>query len=232
MIKTVIFDIDNTLYNYDKNHIRGMETLALYCRQEFGLTDEEFHFVYRQAMKITNERIGSDSAAIHSRRLRFQCMTELLCRPLFPHVDNMYHAYWDTLIENASPSPGSLEFIQNLKKEGVCIGIGTDMTAFIQYQKLEKLGFAPYVDFIVTSQEAGVEKPAPHFFDLCLEKSGCLPKECAFIGDNLIKDVQGACTCGMNGIWYTQEKVPEITPDFPLIVSFCDICLQEFLILS
>ena len=31
MIKAVIFDIDNTLYSYDENHIYGMEALAVYC---------------------------------------------------------------------------------------------------------------------------------------------------------------------------------------------------------
>ena len=38
MIKTVIFDIDNTLYSYDKNHVYGMEALAAYCETAFGIT--------------------------------------------------------------------------------------------------------------------------------------------------------------------------------------------------
>lgn len=37
MIKAVIFDIDNTLYSYDENHIYGMEALAVYCRDSFGI---------------------------------------------------------------------------------------------------------------------------------------------------------------------------------------------------
>lgn len=37
MIKAVIFDIDNTLYSYDENHIYGMEALAVYCRIRLGL---------------------------------------------------------------------------------------------------------------------------------------------------------------------------------------------------
>ena len=36
MIKAVIFDIDNTLYSYDENHIMVMEALAVYCRDSFG----------------------------------------------------------------------------------------------------------------------------------------------------------------------------------------------------
>lgn len=112
-----------------------------------------------------NKRIGSDTAAIHNRLLRIQCMLELMKQPLFPHAFNMYHTYWDTLIQRSQPSKGAVDFIKELKKRGIRIGIGTDMTAYIQYKKLEALGVAPYVDFIVTSEEAGVEKPHPHFLN-------------------------------------------------------------------
>lgn len=111
MIKTVIFDIDNTLYDYDKNHILGMKALTDYCQSEFDLNEKEVLACYHQAMDITNRRIGTDTAAIHSRMLRFQCMTELLKQPYFPHVENMYHAYWDTLIDHAEPSPGILSLL-------------------------------------------------------------------------------------------------------------------------
>lgn len=222
MIKTVIFDIDNTLYDYDKNHLYGMDALADYCQKFFGLTKQETFFVYEEAQKIAVHRIGTDTAAIHNRMIRFQCMTELLSTPPFPYVEEMYHAYWDTLIASAEPSPFVQEFISLLKDCGIRIGIGTDMTAGIQYQKLRKLGIAPYIDFIVTSEETGVEKPHPHFFEICQKKAGCLPKECAFIGDHLKKDVQGAWDNGLYGIWYSRERLPEKDMGFPVIVSYSD----------
>ena len=43
MIKAVIFDIDNTLYSYDENHIYGMEALGLQqtrCRPATERQDE------------------------------------------------------------------------------------------------------------------------------------------------------------------------------------------------
>lgn len=223
MIKTIIFDIDNTLYDYDKNHVYGMKALADYCKNKFGITEDKMLSFYDQAQNITNQRIGTDTAAIHSRMLRFQCMTELMSQPLFPHVENMYHSYWDTLISYSEPSPGAIALFSELKKRRIRIGIGTDMTATIQYKKLTKLGFAPYIDFIVTSQEAGVEKPHPHFFEICVEKAGCLPAECAFIGDHLKKDVQGAIDNGLFGIWYSQEKLPEKDVSVPTIISFSDL---------
>lgn len=86
MIKAVIFDIDNTLYSYDENHIYGMEALAVYCRDSFGITTDEMQACYRKAGRIMTDRIGTDTAAIHSRMLRMQCMLELLEQPLFPHA--------------------------------------------------------------------------------------------------------------------------------------------------
>ena len=229
MIKTVIFDIDNTLFDYDKNHVYGMKALAAYCQNSFGISEQEMLSCYENAQRTANHRIGTDTAAIHSRMIRFQCMTELLSKPPFPYVEEMYHTYWDTLIAHAEPTPGALELFHLLKKNGIRIGIGTDMTAGIQYKKLQKLRFSPYIDFIVTSQETGVEKPHPHFFEICVEKSGCLPEECAFIGDNLKKDVRGACDNGLYGIWYSQERIPEEKSGFPTIVSFCDyLNLSDF----
>ena len=47
MIKAVIFDIDNTLYDYDKNHVYGMKALADYCESAFGKSEEEMRKCYK-----------------------------------------------------------------------------------------------------------------------------------------------------------------------------------------
>ena len=214
MIKAVIFDIDNTLYSYDENHIYGMEALAVYCRDSFGITTDEMQACYRKAGRIMTDRIGTDTAAIHSRMLRMQCMLELLEQPLFQHIQS---------------NPVILEFMKELKKRKIRIGIGTDMTAYVQYRKLEAIGVTSYIDFIVTSEEAGAEKPHYHFFDICVEKAGVRPEECAFIGDNVRKDIEGAWESGMKGIWYTQEKEPPEHRYFPTIRSFRGIDVDEFL---
>lgn len=84
---------------------------------------------------------------------------------------------------------------------GLVIGIGTNMTAYVQYLKLEKLGLMPYVDFMVTSEEAGAEKPDRRLFDLCVGKAGCGAEECAFVGDSLRGDALGALEAGMRAFW-------------------------------
>ena len=220
MIKTVIFDIDNTLYDFARANRFGMEAVRDYCRRSFGLEEPHFREYYRKAWRMAGERVGSDTAAIHNRMLRFQCMMELLGKPLFPHVKTLACTYWDTVLEQMKPYPGIAELFRTLHEDQIRIGIGTDMTAYIQYRKLEELGVAPYVDLVVTSEEAGVEKPDPKFFGLCAEKAGCAAEECAFIGDNVKKDVQGSIAAGMHGIWYSQGKEPEAGLMYPVIRSF------------
>lgn len=211
MIKEVIFDIDSTLYDYDIGHAEGMKSMEAYIQEHFQIAPKEFRDAYKHHQKALTEQLGEDNAAIHSRSIRIQNMLEGWKQPLFPHVKNLYHAYWDTLLKVSKPEPGALACMKALKELGISIGIGTDMTAMMQYKKLEVLGIAPYISHIVTSQEAGVEKPHPDFMALCIRKSGFLPEECLFVGDHIRKDVWGAVTSGMYGIWYNAKgkTIPE-----------------------
>lgn len=220
MIKAVIFDIDNTLYDFDRANRFGMEAVRDYCRCSFGLEEPRFRECYRKAWRMAEQRVGSDTAAIHNRMLRFQCMMELLGEPLFPHVKTLACTYWDTVLEKMEPYPGIVQLFQNLHGRQIRIGVGTDMTAYIQYRKLEELGVSPFVDMVVTSEEAGVEKPDPKFFGMCVEKAGCSAGECAFIGDSVKKDVQGSIASGLHGIWYSQGKEPEAGVPYPVIRFF------------
>lgn len=222
MIKTVIFDIDNTLYDFDRANLCGMEAVQEYCQTVFGLEGETFRDYYQKAWKLEAGRVGTDTASIHNRLIRFQCMMELLGQPVFPHARSLCRKYWDTILDKITPFSGTVKLFQNLKAKNIRIGIGTDMTAYVQYRKLEVLGLSPYIDMVITSEEAGVEKPHPKFFGLCVEKAGCPAEECAFIGDSLEKDVEGAIASGLHGIWYTMGKEPEQDMPFPVISSFED----------
>ncbi|MCD7887241.1 MAG: HAD-IA family hydrolase, partial [Clostridiales bacterium] len=81
----------------------------------------------------------------------------------------------------------------------------------------ERLGLLDALDFVVTSEEAGVEKPDPGLFLLCAEKAGCLPEECLFIGDNLKKDVLGAQNAGMEALWLQPD--PQKAGEYPSVKS-------------
>ena len=204
-IKTVIFDIDNTLYDFVGCNQLGLEALRAYTREQFGWSRDEFD---RRHKSIQTELCVSTgyNGCCRNRMLRYQKLLEQAGLPLHPHALQMYELYWMTLLENMQPFEGAVRTIKTLKEAGIRIGIGTDMTVVMQLRKLEKLQLLAYVDFIVTSEEAGKEKPSPELFSLVLEKALCCPEECLFVGDHLEKDVHGALSAGMRALWYHPEK--------------------------
>ena len=81
------------------------------------------------------------------------------------------------------------------------MGICTDLTVHIQHRKIRKLRIDEYIDAIVTSEEAGVEKPDFKMYNKILEKLDVNPEEALFIGDSLKKDVLGPMEYGMKALW-------------------------------
>ena len=69
MIKAVIFDIDNTMYDYDKAHQTGMRALIDYSTSALSISEEGFLQAFRRAQEMIKERTGMDCAANHNRLL-------------------------------------------------------------------------------------------------------------------------------------------------------------------
>lgn len=211
MLKAVIFDIDDTLYSYKDANIQAMSLLCVYAERELGMEAEEFREACQRMMEF-QFRYNNETAGCHSRAIRFQLLLEERGLPL-RHAAVMNDLYWEELLRVMVPAPGILEFVSALRERGIRLGVGSDMTADWQLKKLERLGLLEKLDFVVTSEEAGVEKPDRKLFQLCAEKAGCLPEECLFIGDNLKKDVLGAQAAGMRALWVQPDaaKAAEVT---------------------
>ena len=205
MIKTVIFDIDNTLYDYDVAHRAAFSAVSAYASEAFGWDTEVFAEKHSRMQRTLCERM-EEGSVIHNRLIRYQNLLEKEGLPLYPHAVRMTQIYWQTLLGYAVVTPGAATVLGKLKDQGFRIGIGTDMTAYIQFRKLEQLGLLSYIDFVVTSEEAQAEKPSEKFFALCLEKAGCPAENCLFVGDHRQKDVEGARAAGMQARWFLPGK--------------------------
>ena len=169
-IKTVIFDIDNTLYDFAGANVKGLDAVAEYMLKEFSWDREKFKDAHAQAQNEIYTRLNYNGSC-RNRLLRYQDILETAGLPLHPHALKMYHAYWDTLLGSIEPFEGASETMEELKKRGIRIGVITDMTIYMQLQKLERMGLLKFVDFVVTSEEAGEEKPSPLIFELALKKA-------------------------------------------------------------
>lgn len=207
-IQAVIYDLDDTLYDFDSNHPVATDLLGEKAHDMLGVDKELFLKIYNETYGALGHVLDPEKyvGTCHSRTLRLQYTLEKLGLPLFPAVLTLYDVYWGYILDHAKQEPHIEETMQKLKEKGIRIGIGTNMTAKMQYQKLDRLGLGKYIDFIVASEECIFDKPDPVFFALAEKKAGCPKEQCLFIGDNLKFDALGAQNYGMKGIWYDPKK--------------------------
>ena len=222
MIKAVILDIDNTLYDYDAAHAAAFRSLTEYAAEHFGIAPEAFEALHTEAYRVQRERCVNPCAAVHNRMIRCQIILEMLGRPFLP-AREMDALYWETLMNHMRPYPGTLEGLERLKALGLTVGVGTNMTADRQFDKLIRLGLGPYIDFMVTSEEVNAEKPDARLFKACAEKAGCEAAECVFVGDSLRGDVQGALNAGMKAVWFCPADKTDYAPRIASLTQLCDL---------
>ncbi len=208
MIKAAIFDLDDTLYGYKALDREAGDRVKMLVCKNLKVSEERYEEAFKRGRKVTKDILGNTGAS-HNRMLYFQKTLEYLdCKPLSLSLQ-MYETYWGTFLTQMQMRPGVRELLDGLHDKGIKIGICTDLTAHIQHRKLEALGLVDDVDCLVTSEEAGQEKPAPEIFALCLEKLGLRPAEVCFIGDDYKKDVMGAVAAGMHAVWFCPEEKTE-----------------------
>ncbi len=81
----------------------------------------------------------------------------------------------------------------------------------------EALGLAPLLDTMVFAEEADARKPAPEPFLLACSELDVAPAATLFVGDDLVRDVQGAAAVGMRtvqALWFRADDTHGIEPDF------------------
>lgn len=201
----LLFDLDHTFYDYHAcNKIALAKTLALLSKQgKWKLADVE------NAVKNARERVHHDlhgQGSSHSRLLYFQKTIESLAGRTIPKLTlQAEKIFWGIFLKNMKLANGSLTLLKQTKKSGIKIAVVTNLTAQIQLQKLEQLKISDYVDFLISSEEAGVEKPDPRIFNLALEKINVNPTEICYIGDEEIADIQGARALDMTTVYLHKD---------------------------
>ncbi len=219
MFKGVIFDIDGTLYDYQAADKLAMKNFMAFVEKNLGVEEKIFRETYTSARNIIHERL-KDTAASHSRILMIQTALELLGKNPFAHVLELYDVYWNFFLENMRPYDVAEDFLRELKNRGAKISTCTDMTAHIQYRKISRLGLDKFIDFMVTSEETGFEKPAPIMFNFALEKMNVRADEAAYFGDALDRDIEGAAKVGITPFWFVADRKFSGGDDFKKIFSY------------
>ncbi|MDC6350608.1 HAD family hydrolase [Zeaxanthinibacter sp. PT1] len=221
----IILDLDNTLYAYDVPHKAAMNTVYDEFHRLYDLNRKAAESVFTLARKQTHLELPSQAAS-HNRLLYFQKMLERIEGASLHHGLYFYDCYWDTFLNHLVLDEGVMEWLEMVKAKGGRICLLTDLTAHIQYRKLKRLKLTEILDFMVSSEEVGIEKPHPYMFTRALQKLNCNSTEALMIGDSWEKDIEGAMAMNIRAVWLNRNaekrNVPAVVKE---IRSFIEIQL-------
>jgi HAD superfamily hydrolase (TIGR01549 family) len=187
----ILFDTDNTLYHYDPAHNAAQNAVRDKVKSTFSITTEDFDKAFSEARKQIKSRL-KETAASHSRLLYLQRMLEImgLGSQVLLALD-FEQTYWRTFLSNSVLFEDVKELLDDLRLLGIPTAIVTDLTSQIQFRKVVYFGLDQYFDYIVTSEEAGFDKPHGAPFQIALEKMNPKGNNIWMIGDNPVNDIRG-----------------------------------------
>ena len=214
-IKAVFFDLDDTLYSsFQACDAYAYERMAAWVEEHTGASGAEFARQFKwYRKKLARQQPGMPPT--HDRVLFAQGALERMGLNAVQYARALHRVYWDAVLSKMELRPGVPALLEELRRAGVKTTVCTDMLADIQMEKLEYLGLADRIDYLVSSEEAGMDKPGSPIFWLALQKCGCLAGEAVMVGDNFRHDVQGATDVGIAGVWLNWTHLPRPDDDRP-----------------
>jgi putative hydrolase of the HAD superfamily len=203
MIKGIIFDFDNTLYDYDT-----LNKLAL----DYAFNNLSFNFdidiaIIQNIYNKINREIKNDnnSGNKFNKSIYFKILFENLKIPI-KYLNEYLSLYNSKFMEEFDIYPYVIELFIFLKSNDIKICILSNNIFFQQYTKLNESKLINYVDIILTSDECGSEKPSKNMFLLIQNKIKIQFDYLAYIGDSIEQDILPAIDHGMLTFWFNRNE--------------------------
>jgi len=200
-IKNVFFDLDHTLWDFERNSALTFELLFNKYKLDIDINsflkvyvpiNLEYWRLYRNE-SISKEYLRFNRLNEAFKKLNIDVSSDLINKLSYDYVENL--PKFNHLID------GAHELLLYLKKKYKLYLI-TNGFRNVQSNKLKNSGIGNFFLSIYDSESVGVKKPNPLIFNHALDDSGCIARESVMIGDSFEADIQGSLSVGMNAIHY------------------------------
>ncbi len=208
MYKAIIFDLDNTLLDYDRCELDAMQRTC----KDYGLfvdqpdAWESFWHVYRgNSFKYWTDFVnGGETKSIHEV-LRYAFRDSLA--PTDIAHDALGAAYWAYFCKVIHWEDGAEQLLADLRGR-FDLGLITNGISESQRKRLLAGGIHAMFRSIIISDEVNCRKPQQEIFELALRELDAKPREVLFVGDSLEDDYQGALRSGVDFCYYNKHGKP------------------------
>ena len=221
--KDLFIDFDDTLYDTHGNSVIALrETFEAFHLERYFEDANVFYDAYWAANIDLWTRYSKGEIT------RPYLIVERFRRPLstgkgLEVTEQLCLEMSDVFLDHCSNKPGVIEgaheLMDYLKRKGYRMHMTSNGSHEVQYKKLAACGLTNYFDTIILSEDAGVNKPSPQYFDYALKVSGAEREHTLMIGDNLQTDIQGALNAGIDAMLFNRWGVnPEEAAKRPTFV--------------
>ena len=199
-IKHIFFDLDHTLWNFEKNSSLTFKFLLNKYNIDIDLKD--FLKIYMPInFSLWNLYRDDKITKQYLRHNRLKSTFEKLNISIKPSViDDISDDYVKHLPDNNFLLPNAISVLDYLFQK-YTLHIITNGFTEVQNTKISNSNLNKYFSCIIDSETVGVKKPYSKIFNYAYNISKAAYKnECLMIGDNYQADVMGALNYGFKAI--------------------------------
>ena len=229
MFKAVFFDWFSTLARYEPPREQvfsqvlqelGFQASPAGMRRGFLVADRAWY--EENAASPTQERTPEERAqrfARHQERILREAGVDVpqsMLPDIFSRMRratrNMTFVLYDDVLDT----------LRALKQRDLAVGVLTNMRGDIA-PMCRQLGMEPYLDFALTSEQVGAEKPDAPIFRRALERAGVTAAEAMHVGDQYVVDIVGARGVGITPILLDRSDMYPDVNDCPRIRGLAEL---------
>lgn len=219
-IKAVFLDIDNTILDFEAYVQQTLRTGF----DDFGVgpfEDWMLDVFHRENDKLWHQ--------IEEKTLTFERLKQIRFNKVFEalgiEADGVaFENYFrDALYDSAILIDGAMELVKGLKEAGYLVCVASNGPYGQQRHRIELAGMKQYFDYYFVSENLGVSKPDPLFFEKAMEIMNrdrqIEPAQCLMVGDSLTSDIAGGINGGLHTCYFKRKaekddaKAPTYTID-------------------
>lgn len=200
-IKHIFFDLDHTLWDFEKNS--GLAFEKIFQELNFDINSQQFMDIYNPinvAYWKLYEKNEIDQETLRISRVKdaFEALNYSLTLDEINIISNLFIEY---LTLNNHLIEGTIETLEYLKGKYV-LHIITNGFSIVQDVKLQKSNLDKYFVTITNSESAGHKKPHENIFKHALTSANASKTESIMIGDSIEADVLGALNFGIQAVYF------------------------------
>jgi putative hydrolase of the HAD superfamily len=205
-ITDIFFDLDHTLWDFDKNSEMAFDRIFKTKHQEIVTQDfiKEYIPINQECWKLyQNDKITHQELRYNRLKFSFDALNYVISEENILEIANDYIEF---LTDNNYLFDGAIEVLEYLKPK-YKLHIITNGFAHVQEKKINNASLGGYFSTITNSELAGVKKPNSIIFDYALKLANTSKESSIMIGDDFEADVNGALNAGIDAIFFNEKRV-------------------------